>query len=358
MPQQIRRWLRVALWIVPLLALGAWISGLPIWPAGSVEGGYGLLCSAAAAIVHVAQSAVAPKQPPAPAAPAPAAASAAPAPSPIQTVAGMPPVLNPANLYSAAGADMFSPAVAGALPRVYVPNLRSNDVYVIDPATRKVVDRFPVGFLPQHVVPAWDLQTLWVANNGRRRSDGSLTPIDPKTGRPGPSVPVADPYNMYFTPDGKSAIVVAERLKRLDFRDPHTMALQQSVPTPGCSGVNHADFSIDGRYAIFTCEFRGGGLVKVDMVDRKVLGYLKLDARGMPQDIRISPDGKVFFVADMLADGVFVVDGDSFTRVGFIPTGYRHARALPEPRRHQALCLEPRLAQGSRFSRTGRAASA
>ena len=95
----------------------------------------------------------------------------------------MPPVLNPANLYSAAGANMLSPAVAGALPRVYVPNLQSNDVYVIDPATRKVVDRFPVGFLPQHVIPSWDLQTLWVANNGRRRSDGSLTPIDPKTGQ-------------------------------------------------------------------------------------------------------------------------------------------------------------------------------
>ncbi len=60
----------------------------------------------------------------------------------------MPPVLNPANLYSAAGANMLSPAVAGALTRVYVPNLQSNDVYVIDPATRQVVDRFPVGFLP------------------------------------------------------------------------------------------------------------------------------------------------------------------------------------------------------------------
>ncbi len=253
---------------------------------------------------------------------------------------------------------MLSPAVAGALPRVYVPNLRSNDVYVIDPATRKVVDRFPVGFLPQHVVPAWDLQTLWVANNGRRRSDGSLTPIDPKTGRPGASVPVADPYNMYFTPDGKSAIVVAERLKRLDFRDPHTMALQQSVPTPGCSGVNHADFSIDGRYAIFTCEFRGGGLVKVDMVNRKVLGYLKLDARGMPQDIRISPDGKVFFVADMLADGVFVVDGDSFHQGGLHPDRDRHARPLPEPRRHQALRRRTAARTRSTARRTGRAASA
>ncbi len=251
-----------------------------------------------------------------------AAPAAAPLPTAtIETVPGMPPVLNPANLYSAAGAGALSPATAGALTRIYVPNQRSNDVYVIDPAAFRVVDRFPVGVNPQHVVPSWDLQTLWVANNGRRRHDGSLTPIDPKTGKPGPNVAVDDPYNMYFTPDGKSAIVVAEKLKRLDFRDAHTMKLQQILPTPGCSGVNHADFSIDGRYAIFTCEFRGGGLVKIDMVNRKVVGYLKLDASGMPQDIRIAPDGKVFFVADMHADGVFVVDGDKFAKVGFIPTG-------------------------------------
>ncbi|MGH7048646.1 MAG: YncE family protein, partial [Stellaceae bacterium] len=258
---------------------------------------------------------------PAPAAPAPGAPAPSAAASAVQTVPGMPPVLNPRNLYSAAGPNMLSPAVAGALSRVYVPNLRSDDVYVIDPATQKVVDRFRVGVIPQHVVPSWDLRTLWVANNGRRGHEGSVTPIDPWTGKPGPSIPVADPYNMYFTPDGKAAIVVAERLKELDFRDPHTMKLEEIVSTPGCAGVNHADFSIDGHYAIFTCEFRGGGLVKVDMVNRKVLGYLKLDARGMPQDIRISPDGKLFYVADMWADGVFLVDGDSFTRVGFIHTG-------------------------------------
>ena len=322
MHQPIRRWFRIALWIVPFLALGAGVSALPIWPASGLRDGFGRLCSAAAAFVHVTQSDAAPAAVPRP---VPAAAAGGPPPSPapaqIQTVPGMPPVLNPANLYSAAGANMLSPAVAGALPRVYVPNLQSNDVYVIDPATREVVGHFPVGFLPQHVIPSWDLQTLWVANNGRRRSDGSLTPIDPKTGSPGARILVADPYNMYFTPDGTAAIVVAERLKRLDFRDPHTMALKQSLPTPGCSGVNHADFSIDGRYAIFTCEFRGGGLVKIDMVERKVVGYLKLDASGMPQDIRISPDGKVFFIADMRADGVFLVDGDSFTKVGFIHTG-------------------------------------
>jgi YVTN family beta-propeller protein len=247
-------------------------------------------------------------------------ADLASAASSVTTVPGMPPVINASNLYGEAGVNRMSPAVAGALQRVYVPNLRSNDVYVIDPATLKVVDRFPVGLSPQHVVPSWDLQTLWVANNAEGRPDGSLTPIDPKTGKPGKAVMVDDPYNMYFTPDGKEAIVVAEARARLDFRDAHTMALKSNLDVPECKGINHADFSIDGKYALFTCEF-GGKLAKIDLVNRKVVGYLQLEAKGMPQDIRISPDGKVFYVADMMADGVFVVDGDSFTRIGFIPTG-------------------------------------
>jgi YVTN family beta-propeller protein len=239
---------------------------------------------------------------------------------PVETVPGMPPVPDPANLYSETRADKMSPAVAGALPRIYVPNRQGNDVTVIDPATMKVVDRFPVGINPQHVVPSWDLKTLWVTNNAEGRPDGSLTPIDPTTGKPGKTIMVEDPYNMYFSPDGKSAIVVAEALKRLDFRDPQTMALQYSIEVPQCKGINHADFSIDGRLAIFTCEFQGS-LARVDLTTRKVLGYLKLSRGGMPQDIRSSPDGTRFFVADMKAGGVFVVDGATFTETAFIKTG-------------------------------------
>jgi YVTN family beta-propeller protein len=238
----------------------------------------------------------------------------------IDTVPGMPPVVDPANLYSETRAGALSAAVASALPRIYVPNRTSNDVWVYDPATLKVVDKFKAGINPQHVVPSWDLKTLWVTNNAEGRTDGSLTPIDPRTGKPGKAIAVDDPYNMYFTPDGKSAIVVAEALKRLDFRDPHTMALQWSLPTPDCVGINHADFAIDGKFVIFTCEYKGS-LVKIDLVSRKVLGYLKLSKGRMPQDVRAAPDGKVFFVAELQSGGVFVVDGDAFKEVGFIPTG-------------------------------------
>jgi YVTN family beta-propeller protein len=125
---------------------------------------------------------------------------------------------------------------------------------------------------------------------------------------------------MYFTPDGRSAVVVAEAMKRLDFRDPKTMALQSSLAVPKCSGINHGDYSIDGRYLIMTCEYVGR-LVKIDWAGRKVLGYLTLPDRGIPQDVRASPDGKVFYVADLRAGGVHLIDGDAFKRIGFIETG-------------------------------------
>ena len=150
----------------------------------------------------------------------------------VETIAGMPPVTNAANLYSETTADKLSPALANVPTRVYVPNVKSHEVHVIDPTTFKVIDRFKVGKNPQHIVPAWDLTTLWVTNNAEGRTDGTLTPIDPITGKPGADVAVDDPYNMYFTPDGKSAVIVAEAMKRLDFRDPKTMALQGSVSAP------------------------------------------------------------------------------------------------------------------------------
>ena len=272
----------------------------------------------------------------------------------VSTVAGMPAVPDPSNVYSETVAGRFSPAVEGALERIYVPNRASNSVSVIDPATLKVIETFKVGRNPQHVVPSWDLRTLWVANNAEGTTAGSLTPIDPKTGKPGPSIAIDDPYNMYWSPDGKYAIVVAEAYKRLDFRDAQTMKLQYSIATPKCAGINHADFSIDGKYALFTCEF-DGAVTKIDLVSRKVVGTLIpspyfnrpeilallaalnkkpvtvqesqelggaiCTTRGMPQDIRISPDGTVFFVADMMADGVHVIDGESFKQIGFINAG-------------------------------------
>jgi DNA-binding beta-propeller fold protein YncE len=111
----------------------------------------------------------------------------------------MPAVLDPHDIYAADRPGMLSPVVAHDRPLIYVPNSGSNTVDEIDPTTYRIVRHFAVGRLPQHVVPSWDLKTLWVNND----QGNSLPPIDPTDGVPGTPVPVDDPYNLYFTPDGR-----------------------------------------------------------------------------------------------------------------------------------------------------------
>jgi DNA-binding beta-propeller fold protein YncE len=126
---------------------------------------------------------------------------------------------------------------------------------------------------------------------------------------------------MYFTPNGRRAIVVAERLHRLDFRDPHSFRLRHSLRVP-CSGVDHMDFSASGSYLLASCEF-SGQLLQVDVRREKVIGVLTLpDGRdGMPQDVKLSPDGRLFYVADMHANGLWEIDARRLEVSGFLPTG-------------------------------------
>ena len=234
----------------------------------------------------------------------------------------MPPVLDPNNLYSAASAGMISPVARNFPARVYVPNSKSDTVDIIDPETYKIIGHFALPkrrkdklLEPQHVVPSYDLKTLWVAQD----LGDQLTAIDPATGKQGETIHVDDPYNMYYTPDGKYAVVMAERERRIDFLDAQTMKVIHRLPV-NCDGVNHADFSPDGRYMLATCEF-SSEMIKVDVADQKVLGHLKLEPKGMPQDCRISPDGKVFYVANMDAHGIHIIDGNAFKQLSFLPTG-------------------------------------
>jgi YVTN family beta-propeller protein len=221
------------------------------------------------------------------------------------------------SVYAYDGRNMLAPAARAALERVYVPNSGSSTVDVINPHTYRVVEHFRVGALPQHVTPAYDLKTLYVTND----LGNSLTPIDPRTAKPRRPIPVQDPYNLYFTPDGRYAIVVAERLRRLDFRDAHTFRLHHSLVVP-CMGVDHLDFSADGRFLLASCEF-SGRVVKVDVRHEHLLGVLDLPdgPAGMPQDVKLAPDGKLFYVADMHANGLWEIDGARLEVVGFLHTG-------------------------------------
>src|SRR5207244_3211504 len=97
--------------------------------------------------------------------------------------------------------------------------------------------------------------------------------------------------------------------------------LHRSLRVP-CQGVDHMDFSADGSYLVASCEF-SGQLVKIDVRRERVLGVLRLPdgRRGMPQDVKLAPDGRLFYVADLTANGLWEIDGSRFRVAGFLHTG-------------------------------------
>jgi DNA-binding beta-propeller fold protein YncE len=239
-------------------------------------------------------------------------------------------------VYAADRPNRLAPQVRRDPARVYVPNSKSNSVDVISQRSGRIVDHFAVGALPQHVTPAWDLRTLWVTND----SGNSLTPIDPRTGRHGRPVRVRDPYNLYFTADGRRAIVVAEAHRALDFREPHTMRLRHTLSIPQCAGIDHMDFTADGRRALASCEF-AGRMVLVDLVDQRVVRTIDLRRGAMPQDVKLSPDGRTFYVADMASGGVWLIDARTARKIRLQPTG-RGAHGLYPSRDSRVLYVSNR----------------
>ncbi|MGN6188865.1 MAG: YncE family protein [Conexibacter sp.] len=257
---------------------------------------------------------------------------------PVLRPGRIPPLLDPANVYAAERPGQLAPAARRARALVYVPNSDSATVDVISQRTGRIVGHFAVGRLPQHVTPSWDLKTLWVTND----LGNSLTPIDPRTGRPGRPVDVLDPYNLYFTADGMRAIVVAEAQRALDFREPHTMRLRHRLSVPQCPGVDHMDYTADGRTALVSCEF-GGRMIVVDLVHERVLRTIPLRPSAMPQDVKLSPDGRVFYVADMASNGVWLIDAHTWRVLRLQPTG-RGAHGLYPSRDARTLYVTNRSA--------------
>ncbi len=238
---------------------------------------------------------------------------------------GMPPVVGN-DVYSQTRAGMLAPAVRHDPALLYVPDSAGSRVTVISQRTRKIVRVIPTGYLSQHVVPSYDLKTLYTNSSVANE----LVAIDPRTGRKTHSVPMPRPYNLYFTPDGKTAVVMIEEYDTIRFADPHTWRTIEDLKYPGCLGPNHADFSGNGRFFVVTCEF-SGELLKIGTLNHRVEGAIRFDpqptapdadpvtmGKSIPQDVRLSPDGTTFYVADMGTNELRMISARTFKQVGVI----------------------------------------
>jgi YVTN family beta-propeller protein len=149
---------------------------------------------------------------------------------------------------------------------------------------------------------------------------------------------------MYFTPDGRYAISVAEELRELVWYDPVTWKVHDITAIRGCAGLDHADYSVDGRTAVFTCEF-AGRVVVVDVASHKVVRFVTMPTVNTmmgPQDIKLAPDGSVYYIADSDSNGVWVLNGAATKVLRHIATG-RGAHGLYLSRDGKKLYVTNRL---------------
>ncbi|MEO7350638.1 MAG: beta-propeller fold lactonase family protein, partial [Marmoricola sp.] len=231
------------------------------------------------------------------------------------------------DVYSQTRRGMLSPAVANERQLLYVPDSKGSTVTVIDQRTRKIIKVIATGFTSQHVVPSYDLKSLIV----NASVANELVVLNPRLVRRTRTISVPRPYNLYYTPDGRTALVMVEQHDLVRFSDPKTFKSWDEVSPRGCRGPNHADFSANGQFFVVTCEF-SGELVRIGTLSHKVLGTLNLGpqrtarggdggmqmGRSMPQDVRLSPDGRTFYVADMGTNELRLISARTFRQVGAI----------------------------------------
>lgn len=261
-------------------------------------------------------------------------------PSRSTDLPGMPANADQRDIYAAAGANALTSRQRRFPKYAYVPHNRSGDVWVIDQRTHAVVRKCRVGIEVQHVVPSYDMTQLYATDDVGNK----VRVIDPSTGRCGRTIAVVDPYNMYFTPDGRYAISVAEERQQLIWYNPISWKVHDITSVPGCAGVDHADFSADGRTAVFTCEF-AGAVVVVDVLSHKVLRKVTMPVvnRMMgPQDIKLAPDGSAYYIADSDSNGVWMLNGAATKVLRHIPTG-KGAHGLYLSRNAKLLYVTNRL---------------
>ena len=112
---------------------------------------------------------------------------------------------------------------------VVVLNSADASVSLIDKATQKVVQTFPVGKEPHHLMATPDNQSLIVANS----VGNNLVFLDPKTGQIQRKIEnIEDPYQIGFSPDKKWFVANALRLDRVDvYRfDGKNLSVAQRIP--------------------------------------------------------------------------------------------------------------------------------
>ncbi|MGN6702214.1 MAG: cytochrome D1 domain-containing protein [Burkholderiaceae bacterium] len=198
---------------------------------------------------------------------------------------------------------------------VVVLNSRDATISLLDQKTFQVINTFPVGKEPHHLMSTPDDKSLIVAS----ATGNELVFLDPKSGTIQRRVKdISDPYQIGFSPDQKWFVSNALRLDRVDIYrfDGTNVSLTKRIPL--ASMPSHMAFSADSSTAFITQQ--GSDQVSaIDLATQTVKWTMPVGK--LPAGITMTPDDKYLLVGIMGSDYVEVIDWRARKTVKRIKTG-------------------------------------
>jgi YVTN family beta-propeller protein len=185
---------------------------------------------------------------------------------------------------------------------VVVLNSRDATVQLLDQASYKSLQTFPVGKEPHHLMATPDNKSVIVASS----MGNELVFLDPKTGRVQRRIQdVLDPYQIGFTPDQKYFVATALRLDHVDLYryNGRDFTLTKRIPLPKLP--SHVAFDAKSTMAFVTQQ--GSDQVSaIDLASGTVRWTLPVGK--LPAGIAMTPDDRYLLVGIMGSDYVEVID--------------------------------------------------
>lgn len=198
---------------------------------------------------------------------------------------------------------------------VVVLNSRDATVQLLDQATYRSLQTFPVGKEPHHLMATPDNKSLIVASS----VGNELVFLDPKSGQVQRRIPdILDPYQIGFTPDQKYFVTTSLRLDRVDLYKYNGRDFTLAKRLPMARLPSHIAFDAKSTTAFITRQ--GSDQVSaIDLATQTIKWTMPVGR--LPAGISMTPDDKYLLVGIMGKDYVEVIDWRTQKTVKRIKTG-------------------------------------
>src|SRR5947207_232633 len=196
-----------------------------------------------------------------------------------------------------------SPRMAPGLDENRAPaDKRADGLGVIDPAARKLIDRWHLGSDPEQFAISKDGNFAFIANE----DDASALIVDLNSGQSRGKVKVsAEPEGVGVNPANGEVYVTCEEKGEVFAIAPDQQRVLAKIETGG--RPRSVAFLPDGSRVYVACE-SGGDVAVIETVSHRSMAKITLPQGSLPMGTAVSPDGKELYISTGRGNAVAIID--------------------------------------------------